>query len=50
MNNIFRVSHILQTYYKSLQASQLTPKYERNEENIGHIMRDERAITGLLLA
>ena len=26
----FRVSRILQTYYKSLQVSQLTPKYEKN--------------------
>ena len=29
MTNIFRVSHILLTYFTSLQASEITAKYEK---------------------
>ena len=37
MANIFRVSHILPTYFMSLKAHEIKAKYE-NEENIGHIV------------
>ena len=49
MANIFGVSHILPTYFMSVQASDIKAKYERNEENIDHIVRDKRAIISLSL-
>ena len=33
MTNIFRISHFLRTYFTSLQASEITVKYEKREKH-----------------
>ena len=45
MTNVFRVSHVLLTYFTSLVKSQ---QNMRNEENIGHIERDKHVITTII--
>ena len=42
--NILRVFHILTNYFRNLEASDITEKNMRNEENIGHTVGDKRAI------
>ena len=48
MANIFRVSHILPTYFTRINEMKWNQNM-RKEENIGHIVREKRAITSLLL-
>ena len=45
MANIYRVSHILPTYFPSLYASEI-----KVSANIGDIVRDKCVITSLSLA
>ena len=43
-NSTIRVFHILTNYFRNLEASDITEKNMRNEENIGHTVGDKRAI------
>lgn len=48
MINIFRISHILLTYFMSFDATEISKIWEK-EENSSHIVQVKRLITNLLL-